>query len=57
LWDRLAQKALVGLEAEVEHPLRLALDLGHVTNDVLVETLSGLECEGDLVSPAELVAA
>jgi hypothetical protein len=57
LGDGLAQESLIGAKTELQHPLRLPLHRGHVTNDVLVETLSGLESKGDLVSPTELVAA
>ena len=52
-----APEALVGLEAEVAHPVRLALHPGHLADDRLAQALGGLEDVVLLVAPAELVAA
>jgi hypothetical protein len=56
--DGLAQEPLVGLEAELEHPVGLVLDLRHLADDVLGQPLLGLEHVLVLgVVPTELVCA
>ena len=55
---RLAVEELEALQAQVEHPLRLALLRGDVADDVLVEAALGASAPASSrVGPAELVAA
>ena len=53
---RLALEVLEGAQAEVAHPRRLRLHLGHLADDGFVQALLGLEDVVLLVAPAELVA-
>ena len=52
---RLALELLVATEAEVEHPLRLVLELGDLADGVLAEALVDLELGCFLVVETELV--
>ena len=53
---RLALEVLEGAQPEVPHPVRLALHLGHLAHDGLVQALLGLEDVVLLVAPSELIA-
>jgi len=57
LRDGLAKEPLVSLEPEVEHPLGLTLHGGHRADDLLVESLAGLEGQLHFVLPTELIPA
>ena len=57
LGHRLAAEELEALQAQVEHPLRLALERRDVADHVLVETAGRVGADVVLVGPAELVAA
>ena len=52
----LRSKRLRALQPEVAHPLGLALHLGHLADDGLVQALLGLEDVVLVVAPPELVA-
>ena len=49
------EEALQRAQPELQHPLRLALDRGHLTHDLFVEALAGLEDVVLDVTPAQLV--
>src|SRR5439155_2172571 len=54
---RLALEILQGAEAELAHPVGLALHLRHLVDDLDVDALLGLEDVVLDVAPAELVTA
>ncbi len=56
-WNGAPEEPLVGLEPEIEHPLRLALHPRHVSDHVLAEALLRLEGVIVLVVPTQLVGA